>query len=114
LIKVDIKVNGNGCIKELKAEGHGGVGERGSDILCSAVSVLLRSFAKVVYTSEAIKTEGKASERGSIYLLIRNVPGEKITWLQGMSGLVITGLRDLEREFPGNIRVNILRDIEIV
>ncbi len=114
MIRVNIKVDKKGYIKEIYASGHGGIGKKGSDILCSAVSVLLRSFAKVVYTSGTVKAEGKASERGSIYLLVKNVPEERIAWLRGMSTMVITGLTDLEREFPRNIRVNILRDIKIV
>ncbi len=114
MIKIDIRVDKRGCIKEINAKGHGGLGKKGSDILCSAVSVLIRSFGKVIYTSGAVKAEGKASERGSVYLMLKDIPQEKVSWIQGMSTMVIAGLTDLEREFPENIRVNIFRDIKIV
>ncbi len=94
------------------AKGHSGSEERGKDIICSAVSVLFRSFSKAVYASSSIESSGSASKRGNLRLEISSIPDDRVEWLRGMSTLILTGLLDLEREFPGNIHVDVKRKIE--
>jgi uncharacterized protein YsxB (DUF464 family) len=111
VITVDIEISGNSVIKSLKAEGHAMSGKKGTDIVCSAVTCLLRTAANLLSNEKNIIVEGSAEKPGKMKMLLVKYPEEKAVWLSGVTEFLKKGIIDLEKEFPDKINVNI-RNIE--
>ncbi len=66
MTKVLLVCSKDGCFKSLRAEGHAGYGKKGSDIVCSAESLLLYSAMDLLHNSQGILFKEDACVRGSL------------------------------------------------
>jgi uncharacterized protein YsxB (DUF464 family) len=101
LIEIQVQQEG-GLFKSIQSEGHAS----SSSLPCAAVSVLLRTFARTLEASNAVKMQGGASERGLLELEITAFSGSE-GWLHGVTDLLLQGLDDLRNEFPKDIQVQL-------
>ncbi|MCL2127433.1 MAG: ribosomal-processing cysteine protease Prp, partial [Treponema sp.] len=48
MIEIEAVLDENGVLKTCKATGHAGAGRKGADIVCAAVSVLMRTAVRAL------------------------------------------------------------------
>ena len=110
MIIVQVAVDSDGCLKYLSAAGHSGLSVKGKDVLCSAVTVLLRTAARVL--SDEIKESVfvRAEDPGRMEIKIFSCPDSEKGWLKGLSDMILYGLMDLREEYPGNIDLVLLKE----
>jgi len=90
----------NGSLFSCSAEGHSGFAPKGFDIVCAAVSVLMRTTLQVLVDSygEIIKSE--ITTRGKLAFRVDGVAGQNCDRLIYAADFLRTGLKSLEKEYP--------------
>ena len=102
-----IELYENDCLKTVSAEGHSLSGKVGENLLCASATVLLRTAAKLLHSVERLEIEGEVDAPGSLFVAVKNVPSEKIGWLQGITDFLLGGLLDLQYQNPKEVQVNL-------
>ena len=104
MISVRIERNKEGVLLGCKAEGHAGYAARGSDIVCSAVSVLLRTVLQVAELTDGVSVKSDAGKRG--FLDFINEPGSELEKRLVYAGdFLETGLKSVAEEYPGYVEL---------
>jgi uncharacterized protein YsxB (DUF464 family) len=106
LIEIDAVLDKNGTLRACKASGHAGAGKKGADIVCAAVTVLMRTAVAVLSDKEGITVQGGAPEPGLLWLEAECTAGGR-DFLYPAGVFLLEGLRSVEREFPENCKLNI-------
>jgi len=106
MIGIDIIVDETGNLRSCRAAGHAGAGETGADIVCAAVSVLMRSIVRVLSKRKGITIRSGAPEPGRLWLEI-DYTAEGSDFLSAAGEFLITGLRSVAEEYPANCKVTI-------
>lgn len=104
MIEVTLQVR-DGRVMRVSSRGHAPGAPAGENILCAGVTVLLRSFARVLEDAPGIESEGEAPHPGSLDMTVLRIDPEKREWFTGISHLLVRGLRDLEIDYPKDLRV---------
>ena len=107
MIQVQIEIDQRRCLQLIRAQGHAGAGRPGRDIVCAAVSTLLRTTARVLYQHPGIVAESDAPDRGRLTLAIGNSHQRANDYLRGVSDLLLCGLQDIARDYPDKINLTI-------
>jgi uncharacterized protein YsxB (DUF464 family) len=107
VIRIDIKQDERGCIRSCYVEGHSFLTRPGEDILCAAVTVLLRTVHRVLYSDKGVGFKGSDPESGKMSFIMKWIPEIKVSRMQGISDYLIRGLKDLEAEYPDRLKVSI-------
>ena len=97
-----------GLLGSCRVSGHAGAGKRGSDIVCAAVSVLTRTFIRVLSGREGVKLRGSIPEQGNFWVETEYTP-EGREFLAGAGAFLIEGLLSVSAEFPDYCKVTIER-----
>lgn len=107
MISVRIERNKEGVLLGCKAEGHAGYAARGFDIVCSAVSVLLRTVLQVAELTDGVSVKSDAGKRGFLDFTIQiNEPGsEPEKRLVYAGDFLETGLKSVAEEYPGYVEL---------
>jgi uncharacterized protein YsxB (DUF464 family) len=106
LINIEAILDKNGVLRECKACGHSKAGKPGSDIVCAAVSVLMRTALSVLSGKQGITVRGGAPERGFLWLEAEyTAEGKDFLFAAGV--FLIEGLRSIAQEFPKNCKLNL-------
>lgn len=105
MITVSISLSSKGVIDQLLAEGHAGFSLRGSDIVCSAFTILLRTFARTIEAASGVDWSVRADSPGRFHLAVSGVSPEIADHYRGWCEFVLRGFEDLSREHPGAVRI---------
>ena len=97
-------------LRHVKADGHAGNTGYGTDIVCAAVTTLLRTTASLLEAQKDIPIEGEAPAPGLLNVSIKKVPFDRIGWLEGVTDYFLYGLRMLEKEYPDQISLIIKQE----
>ena len=97
-----------GLLKSCQVSGHAGAGKRGTDIVCAAVSVLTRTFIRVLAERQDVKLRGSIPEQGNFWVEADYTPEGK-EFLAGAGAFLIEGLLSVSAEFPDYCKVTIER-----
>jgi uncharacterized protein YsxB (DUF464 family) len=108
LIKITAVIEDDGTLRACKASGHAGAGKTGYDIVCAAVSVLMRTALSTLSDRKGIVVRGDAPEKGEFWLEA-DYTAEGKEYLFAAGDFLINGLRSVAREYPENCELNILR-----
>ena len=102
---VTLSCGKSGAFINCKANGHAGFSQRGSDIVCAAISVLLRTAMQVLSHNENVSLNFEAPERGSMSFSIeaKTENLETETQLKCIGDFLRTGILALTKEFPKNV-----------
>jgi uncharacterized protein YsxB (DUF464 family) len=106
LIKIEAVIDDDGILKACKAEGHAKAGKAGSDIVCAAVSVLMRTAMLTLSNREGIKAPGGAPEPGQMWLKVEYEAGGK-DFLFAAGTFLLEGLNSIAQEYPENCKLSI-------
>ena len=95
----------NGVIKKCEANGHAHFSRKGTDIVCSAVTILLRTAMETFSRIENVALSADVSSRGTISFLVEPKDGNPVleSQLKGISDFLRNGLKSLSAEFPENV-----------
>jgi uncharacterized protein YsxB (DUF464 family) len=107
VIALSVRVYPGGCLAGFTASGHAGAGRKGEDIVCAAVTTLLRTAAKVLAGEPGLSVDGESPEPGVMRLALAPPPDGKREWVRGVTAILLRGLNDLAEEFPGRLRLEI-------
>ena len=111
ILKIDICLNSNNIIKYVSAEGHAGDSPAGKNIICAAVSVLIRSAYRTIVKNSKVEACITAKNEGSLYFRIIKFDESQTEWLKGISDYLLTGIKDIESESPDSVKIVITVEI---
>ena len=99
----------NGVLKKCKANGHADFSKKGSDIVCSAVTILLRTALKTLSQSENVILNTAPSSRGSLAFSVDLKEGKTYSMetqikLKTIADFLREGFVSLQKEFPDNVQ----------
>jgi hypothetical protein len=107
VIRLSLRLRADGCLCGFSASGHAGAGPRGRDPVCAAVTVLLRTTARLLSAQPDLKVSGQAPEEGEMRLELAPPPAKRKEWVRGVTATLVAGLADLDREFPGRLKLEV-------
>ena len=95
----------NGALVSCSAHGHAGFAVCGSDIVCSALTVLVRTTMQVLSAIDGIDLKTHSIERGSLSFTVRScLLNERAEVCLEYAGLFLEqGFDSLKKEFPAYI-----------
>jgi len=101
LIEIEAVLDGDGVLRACRASGHAGAGKTGTDIVCAAVSVLMRTALSTLSNREGVTISGGAPERGQLWLETDyNAEGKDFLFAAGV--FLVEGLKSVAQEYPQN------------
>ena len=107
MIELRVNLYRDGCLKGFQASGHAGSGKKGEDIVCAAVTVLLRTAARLISGEKGLETGGEALGPGEMTFFLISMPAEYREWVKGITDFLLGGLLDLKDEFPDYLTIDI-------
>ena len=103
MIEIEAVLDDFGVLRACKASGHSGAGKAGNDIVCAAVSVLLRTAFSTLSNRNGITVQGEAPEKGQFWLKADyNADGKGFLFAVG--AFLIEGLNSIAQEYPKNCK----------
>jgi len=109
VIEIEAILDGDGVIMTCIAEGHAKAGKAGTDIVCAAVSVLMRTALRVLSDRKGITVRGGAPKPGQMWLEAEyDADGKEFLFAAGV--FLVEGLESVAREFPKNCKLTIRRN----
>lgn len=107
MIRLSVWLYPDGCLQRFSASGHAEDGKKGRDIVCAAVTALLRTAGRLLAGQPDLNVDGESPNPGSMRLFL-HPPGEKRReWVRGVTDVLVSGVTDLQKEFPGRLSVEI-------
>lgn len=107
MLKILVDLDTEKVLRQIRASGHAGDAAKGTNIVCAAATSLMRSACRTVISDPKIKTDFRAAESGNLEFSILSYDSYKIEWLRGITDYLLTGLIDLDNEYPGYFEINI-------
>jgi uncharacterized protein YsxB (DUF464 family) len=99
LIHIAAVFDDNGVLVRCRAEGHAGAAERGRDIVCAAVSVLMRAMPRAVRERAGIFSSTSAPDRGVMEFRAEYTEEGK-SFLSAAGIFLVEGLKSVAEEYP--------------
>ncbi|GMO34352.1 MAG: hypothetical protein Ta2F_10470 [Termitinemataceae bacterium] len=112
MIKIKACVDVDGMLKSCNVTGHANAACIGKDIVCAAVSVLVRSAELTLRGKEGIHLQVSAARRGEFFLEVSLAKenAENSFFLKAVGDFLLNGLASVAQEFPKNCSL-IVNDI---
>jgi len=82
------------------ASGHAGIGHKGQDIVCAAVSILLRTTVYALRSVHSIELQCNAEQRGFVSFSVVRYKAAESERLQYAAEFLWLGLHSLQQEYP--------------
>lgn len=105
MIEIRVRLDKLGCLQAFRAGGHARAARAGEDIVCAAVTVLLRTCAQLLSATPAAVS--RAPKPGELALVLGSVPPERVEWLRGITDFLLAGIKSLQNEYPDRVTVKI-------
>ncbi len=90
----------------MRASGHAS-GGLGTNVACAAVTVLLRTTARVLSAVKGLVRDGGADVPGRMELSLSPERRVAPEWLRGVTDSLVRGVSDLATEFPAEIALRV-------
>jgi uncharacterized protein YsxB (DUF464 family) len=108
MIEAGLVLEHEGLLRSCKVLGHAGSGGRGQDVVCAAVSVLVKTVARVLSGREGVTVRSGTPERGELWLEVEGT-AESGEFLAAAGAFLSEGLLSVSGEYPEFCRVKIER-----
>ena len=108
MIEITAVLDSSGVLKSCTASGHAGAGKTGSDIVCAAVSVLMRTAVCTLSGKEGITIRCEAPEPGFLFLEA-GYTAEGREFLSAAGVFLTQGLASVAEEYPEHCKLTIRR-----
>jgi uncharacterized protein YsxB (DUF464 family) len=106
LIETKLVLDEAGLLKVCTMKGHGGAGKAGDDVVCAAVSILIRTTLRVLSDKPGITIRGAAPERGALWMEADYTP-EGRDFLSIAGFFLTEGLKSVAEDYPRHCNMNI-------
>jgi uncharacterized protein YsxB (DUF464 family) len=110
VISITVVLDESGLLKNCDVRGHAGAGTRGLDVVCAAVSVLVRTALTTLSEREGITVQGGAPRRGVFTLKTEALNGVGQAFLFAAGTFLMEGLKSVAEEYPQNCIMKITRE----
>ena len=104
MVEIETVLNKDGILKSCRASGHAGAGKTGADIVCAAVSVLLRTAVITLSERKGITVKSGAPEKGQLWLEA-GYTAEGKDFLFAAGEYLVNGLSSVAQEYPKNCKL---------
>jgi len=98
----------SGALRSCRASGHAGAGRTGTDIVCAAVSVLMRTAVRALSGKKGITIRCDAPEPGFL-LLEADYTAEGRDFLAAAGVFLTEGIASVVEEYPQHCTLTIRR-----
>ncbi len=106
MVSFSIKRDRNNRINGFTCSGHAGYSEKGTDIVCAAVSALTQSAILALERLVGVRLKLKAdSKTGFMDCSWENVP-DKLEQSELVIRMVELGLIEIQKQYPDHLQVN--------
>lgn len=98
----------SGAFFSLTAKDHSGFASRGSDIVCSAITILLRTAMQLLDETEGIKFYADTSLRGNLAFRVEvqgDISVKLESRLECIADFLRKGLTSISKEYPKYIKL---------
>ena len=112
MISISLERSAEGIVLACMAEGHAGAADKGVDLICAAVSVLIRTAGRTMESKTGVTLTGGAGKPGFADFRLLSFMEEQTEWLKGLGDSLVTGLLDIQDEYPGFCRVDIVQPVK--
>jgi uncharacterized protein YsxB (DUF464 family) len=100
MVEVTVAIDSAGIVREISAVGHVGGYKKGSNPVCAAVTILVRTYLRLVESGGCEPVEGEAPKAGELFARIGKPGEDRQKQLLGAGEFLLTGLSDLQETFP--------------
>lgn len=107
MITVRLVLGQVGNLISAEAEGHAGKGKIGADIVCAAVTILLRTTMATIASRTSTVIEADTVGRGSLSFRVSVWSKVDIPFLQYASVFLQEGISSLQREYPEAVAMQV-------
>ena len=108
MIEIEAVLDENGVLRSCKTAGHAGAGPTGTDIVCAAVSVLMRTAVRALSGREGITVRCDAPQPGFVFIEA-DYTAEGKDFLAAAGVFLTEGLASVVEEYPQHCRLTIRR-----
>lgn len=111
MISVVVERGIGGNFVSVSASGHAGKGNRGTDIVCAAVTVLLRTTITVLsdysgtIPENGLKLDVRTTGRGYLAFCVTAFSENEMPLLRYAYDFLLAGLNSLSEEFPEAVEI---------
>ncbi|PIE97366.1 MAG: ribosomal-processing cysteine protease Prp [Treponema sp.] len=106
MISVMVEVGQSDELRYVRANGHANAGSKGNDIVCSAVSVLLRTVVLTLFDEKAgLKTRLDVQNCGALEFEVEDYNLECIGLLRYAAEFLQKGMESIQQEKPESIEL---------
>ena len=109
MIEIEAVLDENGILRSCRAAGHSGAGKTGTDIVCAAVSVLMRTAVRSLTGRKGITIRCDAPEPGFLNLEA-DYTEEGRDFLFAVGIYLTEGLASVAEEYPQNCKFSLRRN----
>lgn len=108
MINVLLKRSKTGMLLSCHAKGHAGYAKSGLDIVCSAVTVLIRTTMQVLSDSDGVILKTDVLEKGNISFQVtaEGLNKEQNAVLVYAGNFLEKGIASLQKEYPEYVELN--------
>ena len=110
MITIAVVLDESGLLKSCDVRGHAGAEKRGNDIVCAAVSVLIRTACSVLSNREGIAARNNAKRRGEFTLETEAQNKAGRDFLAAAGAFLIEGFGSVAGEYPKHCIMTITKE----
>ena len=103
MIQVRIVRSKNGMLRSCTAEGHAGFAEKGHDIVCAAVSSILRTVLALLEKTPTVRLLVNTPEPGKLFFCVQDKDKADNALLIHCGDFLQQGLGLLQDEYPEHV-----------
>ncbi len=102
---VTLSTGKNGVLIKCQANGHADFSRKGSDIVCSAITILLKTAMQFLSRNKDVTLEADTSSRGNLAFCVEVTVDKPETefCLKYTADFLREGFKTLSKEYPQNV-----------
>ncbi|MCL2557909.1 MAG: ribosomal-processing cysteine protease Prp [Treponema sp.] len=108
MVKIEAALDGDGVLRSCGASGHAARGQDGGSVACAAISVLMRTAARVLSGRPGIRSRCEAPEPGFLFLEA-DFEAEGRDFLFAAGVFLLEGLASVAEDYPEHCSLSIRR-----
>lgn len=112
MIAVCVVIGVEGNLVSASAEGHAKKGSNGSDIVCAAVTVLLRTTLATIASRTSLVVDAKTAGHGTLAFRVTAWQKEDVPFLHYAAAFLLEGITSLQREYPEAVSMRVETEID--
>lgn len=112
MIRAVVSLDTGGCVRSVVVSGHASGEGAGANLVCASVSALSKTLGLVLDGHPHVITRGQARQEGEMELHVASPPPSLRPWLRGVTDFYVVGLRELARQAPQAVDVELRTDTE--